>query len=510
VRLAGALLDVTERRRADAELRRHALLFDSLADAVVVVGSDGTILDWNAGAARVFGWSKAEALGHRLGALLLPSAEARLDDAVVACAGDGERRADELTLRGKSGAEIPVELAAVPLLGQEEERVACVAVFRDLGDRRRLMARLQAAERLASLGTLAAGVAHEINNPLAFVLANLDFITQRLSELEGAKGPAQAELSSAIGDCNTGVKRIACIVRDLQVFGGARTDSKETVDPNKALEFALKMAAGKMQRRATVVTDLQSVPPVRATESRLGQVFLNLIVNAAQAIEPGQEVEGTVRVSSRFDAAAGRVLVEVSDNGAGIASGDMDRIFEPFFTTKVPGEGTGLGLFVCQGIVKDLGGELFVESQLGQGSTFRVALPPCGPVPRAEPTRPRLLVVDDEQLIGDALRRCFSGRFEVVAVTSPSRALELVRAGERFTAALIDLHMPGMSGQQLLAQLRTECPELARRTAMLTGGELGQALAGFGGVEPPVILPKPIDLARVAAFIDAANSNVQT
>ncbi|GEJ59117.1 ATP-binding protein [Anaeromyxobacter diazotrophicus] len=505
VRLAGALLDVTERRLADGELRRQSLLFDSLADAVVIVGAGGTILDWSASAERLLGWSKAEVLGRRPGALLLRSGEERLDRVLVECARRGGRHCEELALRAKSGAEVQAELVTVPLVGREEEIVACVAVFRDLGERRRLQARLQIAERLASLGTLAAGVAHEINNPLAFVTSNLDYVSRQLAAVGEALGPERAEIAEALADSRRGAERIASIVRDLQAFGGKeRPANAEQADPNAALEFALRMSDSLIRHRARLVKDLRPVPCVRGEEARLGQVFLNLLVNAAHAIEPGRADASLIRVSTRFDDAARRVVIEVADEGAGIHPEVLPRIFEPFFTTKPVGAGTGLGLFVCQGIVTELGGELAVESELGQGTTFRVLLPAAGAAPRVAPASRRVLVVDDEPLLGSALKRCFSGKYDVEAVADPREALIRLRGGERFLFALVDLQMPEMTGQDFLASLREIEPELARHAAVITGGSLEEAASRFPAGERPPLLAKPIDLARLSALIDAA------
>jgi PAS domain S-box-containing protein len=379
VRVAGAAMDVTERKRAELELRRQSLLFDSIADAVVVVGLDGTVLDWNAGAARTFGWTRAQALGRRPGALLDPRGDDRLTEAVVAAARAGERRAEELTLRARDGAEVVVEASAVPLQGEGPAPLGAVVVLRDVGERRRLQARLQLAERLASLGTLAAGVAHEINNPLSYVASNLDYVASRLAEVEGELGDRYASLEAALADSRTGAARIRDIVTNLKAFTGRGAAGDGPVDPNAALEFALRVADNVVRHRARVVKELGEVPQVPGGEGALGQVFLNLVVNAAHALPVGRPRGGTITLRSRHDAAAGRVVVEVSDTGCGIAPEHLPRIFEPFYTTRPVGSGTGLGLFVCHGIVSSLGGELTVESELGRGTTVRVALPTTAP-----------------------------------------------------------------------------------------------------------------------------------
>ena len=498
VRLAGALLDVTERRRAEVELRRQSLLFDSLADAVVVVGSEGAILDWSGSAAKLLGWSKAEALGRRPGALLVTEGSDALDEDLAACARGGVKRSLELVLRAKSGADIPVEMTAVPLVSGEENLVACVAVFRDLRERKRLEARLQVAERLASLGTLAAGVAHEINNPLSFVISNLEYIGNQLAELAPSLGQKYGDLAAALADGRRGGERIATIVRDLQAFcGRERKAVAGSVDPNLPLEFALRMVESRIRRRARLVKDLAPVPAVQGGESRLGQVFLNLLMNAYQAIPAGRASESLIRVSSRLDAASGRVVIEVADDGVGIPPDVLPRVFEPFYTTKEIGEGTGLGLFVCQGIVDEVGGAIAVESRVGEGTTFRVYLPIAGFVQGRE--RPRILVVDDEPLVVAGLQRLLSSRYDVVTATDPREALARVRSGERFAFVLVDLQMPEMSGVEFMVALRESAPELARHAAVVTGESPHEVSVRYP--ELPPVLAKPIDMAKLVSLI---------
>ena len=376
LRLAGTLMDVTERRRADVELQHHALLFDSLVDAVVVVGADGTIVDWNASAARVLGWSKVEALGRRPGALLLRGEGGRLDDALEACRRDGGRRTDGLTLLAKDGAEVPVEMVAFPLLTREQDRIASVAVFRDLGERQRLLAQVQASERLATIGSLAARLAHEIKNPLAAVASGADYVSQALGGVAGVLGPERAEVVSALADCREGAERIGNLLRDLQVFTREEDGtSPALIQPNDVLEFTLRTVVTALQDGVALVTDLNPVPLVQGRDDRFSRVFRSLIVNAAEAFEPGRTEGRVVRVGSRFDPATQEVVIEVADSGAGIPPEVLPHIFDPFFTTKAVGEGRGLGLFVCQGLVKELGGKIVVESELGKGTTFRVHIP---------------------------------------------------------------------------------------------------------------------------------------
>jgi signal transduction histidine kinase len=245
-------------------------------------------------------------------------------------------------------------------------------------ERIRLESRLSHAQRLDALGQLAAGLAHEVNNPLSFVIANVHHVHRELGALQQPQQPLVtelAELQDACHDALLGCERIQRLVQDVRLFARLGGESPRPVDVVGALEESLVLARGAMGPGIQLVRELRPVPPVLADTHGLGQVFLNLLVNAAQALalETGQP---RIRVATE-QLPDGRVKVEVQDNGRGILPEHLGRIFEPFFTTKPVGVGTGLGLSICHGIISGLGGELTVESQPGQGATFRVLLPPA-------------------------------------------------------------------------------------------------------------------------------------
>ncbi|MBI5068282.1 MAG: PAS domain S-box protein [Deltaproteobacteria bacterium] len=258
-----------------------------------------------------------------------------------------------------------------------------VGIATDVTAQRQLEARLQIGERMASLGRLAGGVAHEINNPLSYVVSNLAFAAD---QLRGRPLAETEEVLQALEDARVGAQRARDIVRDLRTFSQPGEDRTEPVDVRHAVTTALALAAGELKHRGRLLTRFDEVPRVMAAERRLGQVFLNLVVNAAQALDPRRSAQNEVRVEVTR-AGDGRVVVEVSDNGCGMSSQVQARLFEPFFTTRPIGAGTGLGLSVCHGIVKALGGEIEVESQEGRGSVFRVLLPALesGPAERGFP-----------------------------------------------------------------------------------------------------------------------------
>jgi len=244
---------------------------------------------------------------------------------------------------------------------------------------------LRRAQKLEALGRLAAGVAHEINNPLAFVMANIQFVRDALDEEAGAGRAERDELRAALAEACVGGERIKQIVRDLKAFAQPDDEMMTLVDVGQAVERALERTSGEILRRAQLVTRVEEVPPVSAIPARLEQVLVNLLANAAHAVPAGRSAENQVRVTVR--AAVDGVCIEIADTGVGIPEVNLDRIFDPFFTTKPVGAGTGLGLSLCHSIVTAFGGELTVESEEGKGSVFRVTLPAVtAPPARDTPT----------------------------------------------------------------------------------------------------------------------------
>jgi len=248
------------------------------------------------------------------------------------------------------------------------------------------LARLALADRMSSAGTLAAGIAHELNSPLAYVCANLAFLADAVARvvaiLSGAPpAPGDAELAlqvhDAMREARSGADRMRAVVRDLKTFAGRDEDRQGPVDLLPVLDSCLNVAWNEIRDRARLVRELAPVPTVIGTDARLGQVFLNLVVNAAQAIPAGRPDDHEIRVST-WTSPDGRAAVEVRDTGQGIAEADLPRIFDPFFTTKDPGLATGLGLSICHAAVTALGGAIEVETSPGRGSSFRVLFPAAG------------------------------------------------------------------------------------------------------------------------------------
>ena len=243
-------------------------------------------------------------------------------------------------------------------------------------ERRQLEEQLLVADRMVSMGTLAAGVAHEINNPLAFVQLNLEFALDQLRS--ASSGPDLDEVVRALDDAQEGAGRVRAIVRDLKVFSRPDAAQVGVIDITRVIDSSIQMAHNEIRHRARLIKRFGETPPVSGNEARLGQVFLNLLINAAHSIREGASDENEIEITTRTDS-SGCLVVSIRDTGAGMSAEVQRRIFDPFFTTKPIGIGTGLGLSVCHGIISGLGGRIEVDSEPAKGTEFRVFLPPAEP-----------------------------------------------------------------------------------------------------------------------------------
>jgi len=384
-------------------------------------------------------------------------------------------------------------------------------VVSDITARRDMQAQLERAERLASVGSLAAAVAHEINNPLAYVLANLGFLSTRL--------PAEAmpEEVEALGDARDGAERVRDVVRGLRNFSRPGAGPRAPVDVAAELAAALRIAQNEIRHRARLVQRLGPLPAVLAGSHELGQLFVNLLVNAAHAIPAGRAQENTITVEASTDA-SGWARVEVRDTGVGMAPSVLRRLFDPFFTTKPEGKGMGLGMVIARGIVDGAGGRIEVESEVGRGTVVRVLLPPAprvaapaeaAAVGAEPPQRRRVLLVDDDPLVARSVVRALAGAHDVVATHSGAEALARLEAGERFDAVLCDVMMPEMTGAQLHARVEARDPALSRRFIFLTGGAFTEDAIEFLRRVAGPCLDKPFDAEQLRRAVEWAARGVE-
>lgn len=387
---------------------------------------------------------------------------------------------------------------------------ACVVVARDISEKKQTELHLMVSDRMASVGTLAAGVAHEINNPLASVIANIDMAVQDVQAMSD-KTILPPDLVDELEDARTAADRVREIVRDLKIFSRAEEERHGPVDVEHVLESTLRMAWNELRHRAKLVKKYAKVPLVEANESRLGQVFLNLIINAAHAIPTGNYEGNRITLTTSYDP-AGRVTVTISDTGTGIPPHVRPRLFTPFFTTKPVGVGTGLGLAISHRIITQLGGTLTFDSELDKGTDFIVTLPiaitQIQSRVAARPTlapairRGQVLVVDDEEPLVQTIRKYLSSDHEVTAVTSAQAALELMQEGARYDVVLCDLMMPQVTGIELYNEVSGFDPSQASRMVFLTGGAFTPAAREFLDASTNLRLEKPFDLKELRKLVN--------
>ncbi|MCC6555866.1 MAG: PAS domain-containing protein [Polyangiaceae bacterium] len=521
-------------RRAQAELRASELRYRTVTRATNEAVYDWDIrtsaLVWNEGVRTLFGYAH-EDVGPTIAwweSRLHPDDRARVMAGLAGLVESGkELWFDEYRYQRADGSYALVFDRGIVLRDEQGKARRMIGAMMDTTELRQTQARLALAARMASVGTLAAGVAHEINNPLAFVIANLDASIRRLGRA-GAQGRAGLGLDDVsalldlLEDAREGAERVRLIVRDLNTFARADDERRGPVDVARVLDSCVQMAMNQIRHRARVTRAFVDVPPVEANESRLAQVFLNLIVNAAQAIAEGAADRNEIALSTGLDA-LGRVVVEVRDTGTGIAPEVIGRVFDPFFTSKSVGEGLGLGLAICHGIITGLGGEIAVESELGEGSTFRVTLPvyrgapapadaaaqpaaiPAGAAPLdappARPRRGRVLIVDDEPLLTRAIAGTLEPEHDAVEAPSARDALARIRAGERYDVILCDLMMPEVTGMDFYEALGELAPELRPQIVFLTGGAFTERARSFLGSVENRLLVKPFDASTLLALI---------
>ena len=513
----GIVEDITDRREAERAVRRSEAAFRTLIEAApdgIAVYRDDRLVFVNPAFVSELGFDDQEQLlGRDIRDLIHPDYREQFNEHTrVMLASWQPIPPREKQLLRRDGSVLWVEIATLPIDFDGEPAVLLFA--RDLSERKELAARLAQADRMASVGTLAAGVAHEINNPLAYVLGSMDLCARHvdsLGQIVGDEPDVRATLralSDCLGNAHDGADRVRIIVRDLMTFSRAESDEPIAVDVEGVLDSSVNLVWNEIRHRARLVKNYGGVPAVLADQARLGQVFVNLLVNAAQAIPEGQADKSEIRIVT--SSGKGKVRVDVEDTGSGIPDEDLRRIFEPFYTTKPMGVGTGLGLSICHGIVTALGGSISAQSEPGKGSRFRVELPVApeqAPSERARQRAPdvasgkRILVIDDEPLLGQTLRLAFTARHDIVVVTSGSEALSRLSEDKNFDLVLCDLMMPDISGIAVYEQIRDADPELARRFVFMTGGAFTERAREFLESYEGPHLEKPFDIAQVEALL---------
>jgi two-component system cell cycle sensor histidine kinase/response regulator CckA len=484
-------------------------VIESMSDAVLI-HRGGTVLWANAALLEPFGYDRFEEIAGRAVLDFVHPEDVALVRARLGGPIDPRARPVDCRLLSRDGSVKTLEIAPT----QEilfDGAPARLVVGRDRTERRHFQQQMMHADRMATIGVLAAGVAHEINNPLTYVAANVQLARDAAQSL-GASG---RPIVDALGTAGEGVERVTSIVRDLKMLSRGDTPAVDrsdivAVDVRALVESTLALAQKQLERKARVFVDASGPIIARASRARLGQVMLNLLLNAAEAMPEGAADHNEIRV--RLEARGTKVSIAVHDTGPGIPTAIVDRIFDPFFTTKPAGQGTGLGLAICQRIVTDLGGSITAESTPGKGATFEVTLPaaPYEEVPsssRRSPVssssrRARLLVVDDEPLLRNVLRTVLEESHDVVLAGEGKQALELLLGDDHFDVVLCDLMMADVNGMDVYETVRAKRPGLEKRIVFMTGGAFTTRGRQFLASVPNQCLEKPFDAGEVFTVVN--------
>jgi signal transduction histidine kinase/sensor domain CHASE-containing protein/CheY-like chemotaxis protein len=437
---------------------RYRQLIELSPDAVII-HTDEKIIFANTAASRLLGASTSQLLlGRELAGFISPLE--------VHPGSWQEGKCQRL-----DGRVVALEMTTVAFPSQSKPSLQLIA--RDVTARKQIEQQLLLADRMASVGTLAAGVAHEINNPLSCVLINFQYLAKTLSQ----QRHYPAEIEEMIMDGLEATGRIRAIVKDLSTFSRADEEQRGPIDLCVVIESALRLVRHELSHRARLIWSPGEATIVNGNEARLVQVFVNLLINAVQSF-PERSTDQN-EIGLKLYSSGAWIVAEVRDNGTGISSGAMRRIFDPFFTTKPIGAGTGLGLSICHNIIASLGGKIHVESTSGQGTCFSIFLPstkegPAFYAPKSALTPPisraRILVIDDDPMIGKTIERILGKEHEIFVLTNARDALANISAGADYEAILCDLMMPELGGVEFYEELEKKSPALALRVGIISGG----------------------------------------
>jgi PAS domain S-box-containing protein len=499
---SGVVKDITERRLADERLREQASLLDKARDAIIATDISHRIAYWNSSAERLFGWTSAEVFGRRLDELGLGFAPARFAEAKAQVLATGEWRGD-FALRHREGADLHVESTWSLVLGNDGEPRSILIIDTDVTERKQLEMQLLRADRIDSIGMLAGGVAHDLNNALTPILMGADLLRMRATDPQDLRIIDNIEASASHG---------SALVKQLLAFARGSEGVRDEVRVAALFDDVRRLLRQGLPR--TIEIDIAADPDVRdihADATQMKQVLLNLSFNAREAMPQGGRLEIKC-ANAQVDRSLARrhpgvepgpfLRIAIKDNGIGMPPEVVRKIFDPFFSTKRGGRGTGLGLSTVAGIVKSHGGFLTVESEVGRGTLFELFFPARG-VPVAAPTRSAapfavkghgetILLIDDDPHVRETFNLLLEkSGYSVVAVPDAPRAIEEFQQRGNIAAVVTELEVGGFRGVEIARALRALRP----RQPIIAIGALpdAESLEALSAGTPPIeILGKPI------------------
>ena len=485
----------------------------AIGEAVIAVDKAGNITFMNPIAEEVTGYEQSAVIGKKL-VDVMPLINENTKELVQTPIIRVLKEKKEFSLPANTSlisqqTEMPIETSAA-IVDESGELAGAVIVFKSEKEKKELLQQQVAlADRLTSLGTLVSGVAHEINNPLSVVVANATYAFEEIEKLGVNDHPAMKEIKESLKDIQDAAERVRKIVLDLKIFSQPQNEGHKPIDLHEVLEWAIRVTANQVRHCAQLVREFSVVPKVSGSDLKLGQVFVNLLVNAAQAIEVCNSQHNQIVIST-FTDLDGNAIVEIKDTGCGVGPETLKRIFDPFFTTKPTGVGTGLGLSISRGIIRAMNGDITVESKVGKGSTFRLKIPASKELPISTQPQPevlpilnrkKVLVIDDEPMILKLIQRTLADDYEVVTKESSLEALGFLKTQSDFDIVLCDLMMPEMTGIELFEKVGDEMPDIAEKFVFMTGGAFTPTAKRFLSTNVNKLLDKPFTPIGLKSFV---------
>jgi two-component system, cell cycle sensor histidine kinase and response regulator CckA len=471
----------------------------SISDPVVSVDLAGRIAFMNPAAEALLGVTSSSAVGKPANEVLkTPGAR----EIAIEIALRERRTVEEIDTVVGAGGDVRVTESAAPVQ-DSQGTLGAVMVVRDVAK----IQKLQVVDQLLSLGMMAGGIAHEVNNPLAVVVANSAYAIHELTGITAThRATLGADLKTRVDEIVTAMRelelsaeRIAKVTSDLRDFARPPALPAGLVEVRRVVERAIRHTLPELRDRALLETHLDEIPVVRANDLQLERVMIALISNAANAIDPGNLERNRVVIATRSE--DGRAIVEVRDTGRGMPPEVVRRAFEPFFSGVAR---SGLGLSIARGIITALGGEIKVESQVGVGTAFRIMLPAVDLAedipPSVTRTRARILVIDDDQLVLGAVRRVLQRDHAVTCVEGAKLAIEALERDEQFDVIISDIMMPEMSGIQLYEWMVGARPDDASRL-VFTGSPVDARTEDFLRSVPNHFIEKPFRSEELLALV---------
>ncbi len=527
------MVNRAQAERIESERRARAII-NATSDSMLLLDAEGWILDINDVGAETLGGTPQSLAGKNIFNVLSWATDAseQISEAI---------RMGRLARFGHTHRTTVYDCQVFPVRDSVGVTSWAALFFRDVTEQQRDRQAMIQSSRMATVGLLAASVAHEINNPLTYVLYNIEHLANQLStlantsprtsfpredpavletdeepgpQLENVETADLDDLAQMAREALDGANRVRNIVKDLRSVSHVDEGRLAPIKVDRSIEAAINMSFKEIKYRARLVKDYSPTPIVEANAGHLAQVFLNLLINAAHAIPEGDVEHNEIRIRTWSERS--EVYVEVRDTGVGIRPEHMECLFDPFFTTKDVGFGSGLGLSISHRLISSLGGRIEVESELNKGSCFTVRLPATlkkivdRPVisttePAKEPDpvpRGKILVVDDERAVGSAVARILSRHHEVKILTSGEQAREVLADDASFDLILCDMMMPRFTGMDLYDWLISTDPDLGSRLVFMTGGAFTPKAKEYLERISNMHVEKPFDVANLMKLVN--------